>query len=87
MVWDGFERRRVTQFDQEVYQKIIETHANVGNLVKNFDAHVEDDKIAQVNTNKALESLKEFKWKSVGIVGAVLVVIDVVMKLVVKSSS
>lgn len=44
MEYHGEERRKMSQFDPEIYQKIIETHTNVANLVKNFDAHVSDDK-------------------------------------------
>ena len=42
--WDGNERRKMGQFDQEIITKIVETHTNVANLVKNFDGHVLDDK-------------------------------------------
>jgi len=74
----------MNQFDQEIYQKIIETHTNVNNLVKSFDAHVVLDEKNQVKTESSLDDLKEFKWKSVGIVGAILVGLDIAMKVFIK---
>lgn len=82
--WNGEERRKMSSFDMEIHKKIIETHADVKNLVKNFDSHVILDEKSFASFSKSIDSLKEFRWKSVGAVVVLLVAIDIVIKVLLK---
>ena len=68
MSYDGQERRRMNQFDQEIYQKIIETHTNVNNLVKNFESHVETDDNRFTEMKGTIEFHKKIIYGCLGVV-------------------
>lgn len=70
MTWDGKERR-MSQFDSDIYQKIIETHTNVSNLVKTFDAHVILDDKRETEIKEKLDFHQKIVYGGVGIIVAV----------------
>lgn len=73
-----------SSIDQELRDKIIETHTDVKNLVKNFDAHVIEDRDYQKKTNQELETLKSFRWKVAGGVLVAVFAVDFLLKTVFK---
>jgi len=68
----------VSGFDQDIYNKIIETHTNVANLVKTFDAHVILDDKRDVEIRNRLEFHQKIVYGGIGIV----VFVEVISKFI-----
>ncbi len=88
--WNRVERRRMSEDSQTIQQMAVKQAVianDVSHMVEWTKSHtVEDDNKHKDNLKKfdsidsTLEGLKEFRWKSTAIVGAILIGIDIVFK-------